>query len=369
MKLLLITTDITICGGIESVINTLMNRLVEEYNYEVEIVSLYKNGKTNGIPHFKFHDNIKLKFLDTSYINRGIKNKFESLILLTERYLKLKTDIKNILKNSDADIVMTFHHDISIATAINKKYIKGKHIITEHGEFNYGVDNLSKILRKITYRSAEKLVILTEKSKELYKKLSSNIEVIPNPVRFKTEEYCNYNSKKIICIGRLAPAKGIDQMIDIFNIVSKKYDDWELNIFGEGEDNNKILNMINKYKLNDKVTLYNFSENIKDEMLKHSILAIPSRSEAFSLVILEGRECGMPCISFDLVGPSEIINSGIDGEIVELGNKELFAERLIYLIENNSIRHEYGKKAKCDSRKYHVENIVARWDELFKDLI
>lgn len=368
MKLLLLTTDITICGGIESVINTLMNYLVDTYQYEVEIVSLYKNGKTKGKPHFDFHKDIKLSFLNTDYIYKNPRNKFDSLMILTQRYLKLKKEVKEVLKNAHADVVITFHHDISIATALNKKYIKGKFIITEHGEYNYGIDKLSRLLRKITYKRAEKLVILTEKSKIFYKKISSNIEVIPNPLRFKTDKYCNFDSKKIICVGRLAPAKGFDQMIDIFNIVSKKYKDWTLSIFGDGEDKYKIEKMIAKYNLQDKVNLYDFSQDIKGEMLEHSILAIPSRNEAFSMVVIEGRECALPCISFDLIGPSEIINDGIDGEIVELGNKELFANRLSYLIENSKIRKEYGSKAKKNSEKYYIENIADRWNNLFISL-
>lgn len=368
MKLLLITTDITICGGIESVISTLMNYLVDQYSYDVEIVSLYKNGKNKGIPHFKFNDKINLRFLNTDIKIKNSKNKLHSLIILSERYLKLKNNIKKILKESDPDIVMTFHHDISISTALNKKYIKGKFIITEHGEFNYGVDNLSRILRKIMYKRAEKLVILAEKSRALYEKISSNIEVIPNPVRFKTDKYCDFDSKKIICVGRLAPAKGFDQMIDIFNLVSENHNDWNLSIFGDGEDREKIVNKIEKYKLQDKISIHNFSENIKDEMLKHSILAVPSRSEAFSMVIIEGRECSLPCISFDLIGPSEIINNGVDGEIIELGNKDMFAERLSYLMENDDIRKKYGIKAKKDNEKYYIENIGERWNDLFRSL-
>lgn len=368
MKLLLITTDITVCAGVESVISTLMNYLVDKYNYDVEIVSLYKNGKTKGIPHFKFNDKISLRFLNEDVKIKKSKNRFHSLMILSERYLKLNDKVKRILKESDADIVMTFHHDISICTAFNKRHIKGKFIITEHNEFNYSVDNLSKILRKIMYKRAEKLVILAEKSRALYEKISSNIEVIPNPVRFKTDKYCDFDSKKIICVGRLAPAKGFDQMIDIFNLVSKNHKDWSLNIFGDGEDKEKIEKKIEQYKLKDKISIHKFSENIEEEMLKHSILAVPSRNEAFSMVLIEGRECSLPCISFDSVGPSEIINNGVDGEIIELGNKDMFAERLSYLMENDDIRKKYGIKAKKNNEKYYIENIGERWNDLFRSL-
>jgi glycosyltransferase involved in cell wall biosynthesis len=79
--------------------------------------------------------------------------------------------------------------------------------------------------------------------------------------------------------------------------------------------------------------------------------------------------CGVPCVSFDCpCGPSDIIKDGEDGFLVENGNINSFAQKMLLLIENESLRAAMGEKAKHNVTRYLPETIMAQWDLLFKEI-
>ena len=78
---------------------------------------------------------------------------------------------------------------------------------------------------------------------------------------------------------------------------------------------------------------------------------------------------GIPCVSFDCnYGPSDIIKDNEDGFLVKNGDEETFAEKLQLLMKDENLRKEMGEKAKTNVERFLPENVVKKWDELFKSL-
>lgn len=368
MKILLITYDITLVGGIERVINKLTNYLCENFDYEIEIISLNRNTLNGYKPYFEFNSRIKLTFLDLENKQYITKNKFQSLLVLLRNYYLYKKEVKKLLERRDIDIVLTFHAPLSIVTILNKKYITGKLVVTEHSEYKNGPDKIGKILRRLLFKKADKVIVLTEESKDIYQKFTNNIQVIPNPISFTTEEYSPLCFKRVICAGRLEKEKGFDQVIRAFSMIYKENNGWIMDIFGQGSEQDRLIELINDLKINHCVNIKPFSRDIKKEFLCSDIFVLPSRSEAFPLTLLEAMECGLPCLSFDLPGPREIIKHRNDGIIVEKENINQLAKELNYLIKNSDIRIEYGFNAKKNVRRYHIDTICDIWREMFMEL-
>ena len=105
-------------------------------------------------------------------------------------------------------------------------------------------------------------------------------------------------------------------------------------------------------------------------MQESSIFVFPSRYEGFGLVLIEAMINGLPCISFDCpYGPSEIIKNGHDGFLIPNGNIQAMADKICYLIENENVRKEMGKKARHSAMRYAPENIMPLWEKLFNELV
>lgn len=127
--------------------------------------------------------------------------------------------------------------------------------------------------------------------------------------------------------------------------------------------------MIKDYKLEKKVTILPFSKNVESILLNSDILAITSKTETFSMTVLEAMECGLTVISYKLNGPCEIITNKEDGVIVEHGNKELFISELENLINNDSVRNNYATRAKSNVKRFNIERIADIWDKLFVEIL
>ena len=95
-----------------------------------------------------------------------------------------------------------------------------------------------------------------------------------------------------------------------------------------------------------------------------------SRLEGFGMVLLEAMECGVPCVAYDCpVGPSEIIEDGYNGRLIKDGDSNAFVAATIELIENNSLQKEMGLKARHTSSKFNINEIMNKWDLLFKNFM
>ena len=128
---------------------------------------------------------------------------------------------------------MTFHCTISKAVLDNKKYLKGKVVATEH--LNYSnFTFIRKIINILTFRKADKMIVLTKYDKSKYSRFLKNVDVIPNAIPFNTNKISNCENKRIIAIGRLEYVKGFDYLVDIFNLVKSKHPDLILTIIGSG---------------------------------------------------------------------------------------------------------------------------------------
>lgn len=102
-------------------------------------------------------------------------------------------------------------------------------------------------------------------------------------------------------------------------------------------------------------------------MLKSSLFLLTSKSESFSLVLVEASSLGIPCISFDIdVGPREIIKDGKNGFIIKDRNKELMKKKILEIMNSRDVRNEIGNNAKINAEKYYIENVVNEWKKILK---
>ena len=127
--------------------------------------------------------------------------------------------------------------------------------------------------------------------------------------------------------------------------------------------------LIKDRKLEHSITIHPFTQNITQEYLNSSILALSSNYEGFGLVLIEAMSLGVPCVSFDCpFGPSEIIRNQEDGLLVKNGDIQGFANALCHLIEHEAERKAFGKRAKQNITRYSLRNIMPQWEILFHKL-
>ena len=227
---------------------------------------------------------------------------------------------------------------------------------------NIWTNSLVKNLKKL-----DKFVVLTKSDYDNWFELSNKI-IIPNFINSFPEQQSSLQSKNVVAVGRYTWQKGFDLLIDAWAIVAKNSADWNLHIYGPG-DNETYQKLANDKGLENSITCNSYAENVYDVYMNSSIFVLSSRYEGFGLVLAEAMAAGLPAVSFSCPeGPADIISDHIDGILVESENTSKLAEGLLYLINHEEERRMYGNNARNNMKRYNKENIMQKWIRLFESL-
>lgn len=361
-------------GGLEKQVTTLANELAK--SYDVELVVLY--DLLNGKSFYKLNDNIKVKFV-LKYGPIKAKQIKEMLkkIKIIELFKSLAKDIKLIFTKyfGVRKIVNKMKTDVLISSRIEfSRQIKRRDILTISQEHSY-VDTPSYVKKvKKSFKNIKYLVVMTDKAKENYQKwLNGNntytkVIKIPNAIN-STNKRAALESNQIISVGRLEDVKDFETLILVFSMCLAQNNNLRLEIVGDGSKKEELVNLCKSLNILDYVRFTGKldSNQVEGEMLKSSLFLLTSKSESFSLVLVEASSLGIPCISFDIdVGPREIIKDGKNGFIIKDRNKELMKKKILEIMNSRDIRNEIGNNAKINAEKYYIENVVNEWKKILK---
>lgn len=363
IKLLFITNGISGAGGLERVLSVKASYLAEKLDYEVHILTLNEEGKN---PFYEFSSKIILHTIPVS--GRAIRYVKQYVIGIKSIIKTLQPDVISVcddgLKGFFLPLLtgkpcpMIYERHMPKLTAMNDNNSRGLRRFIVQTKFRL-MDLFAK-----TYSS---FVVLTDGNKEEWK--LNNLKVISNPTSFYPVKTSSLDNKKVIAVGKQSFQKGYDRLLKAWQLVNKEHPDWKLEIYGKFEPAQNLKVQAESLKIQDSVFFYPPEKDIVNKYLESSVYVMSSRFEGFGMVLIEAMACGVPCVSFDCPhGPADIISHGEDGFLVKNGDVEVMAQKIIYLIENDQIRKEMGATARENVKRYMVEDVVTKWDVLFKEL-
>ena len=343
--------------------------------YEVTILTTEQNNRPNFFPLNNTINRVDLDIIYSELNNTSILKKF---FLRRKKQKVHQSKMTEFLHNHKPDIVIsTFGNEVGILPKINDGSAK---LVEIHFSRWYRLQlnrkGFWKLIDKIlTYSDLKnaskykKLICLTEEDKHNWKSLGKNVIVIPNFIECKAETPAKLEAKKIISVGRLSYQKGYDRLIDAWDKVNHLYPDWELNIFGDGEQHSYLQNKIDCMGLNKSIHICPPTNSIYDEYAKHSVFVLSSHYEGLPMVLLESLAYGLPIIAFDCqCGPKEIVKSGSNGFLIKDNEITQMSDAIIELIENPSRRKIMGSNSYAKADNYTKENIMNIWEHLFKKI-
>src|SRR5699024_7570171 len=113
-----------------------------------------------------------------------------------------------------------------------------------------------------------------------------------------------------------------------------------------------------------------YTDNIENVYKEAAFSTVTSKTECFSLSILESMANSDPVLSYNFnYGPEDIITKVKDGSIIEKYNIEKLIENMIYLISNPELINEIRVNAsKSIKGIFSRDKVKQYWEELFKSL-
>src|SRR5690625_910896 len=155
------------------------------------------------------------------------------------------------------------------------------------------------------------------------------------------------NASKAVVVSRLSTLKRIDHIIRAFEIVIKTIPDAQLEIWGTGSEKAKLKRLIKDLNLQNNVFLKGYTHTPDEIYQKGAFSVLTSKSEGFALSVLESMYNKTPVISYNVrYGPADMITNNKNGYLVENGNIDELASKMIYLFQNPQEAKRMGERAK-----------------------
>ena len=182
-----------------------------------------------------------------------------------------------------------------------------------------------------------------------------SIHVVYNPANPDASDMASSNpdftywkrpeAAKVIAIGSLKPQKDYPTLLRAIYLL-RKVRAVELLILGEGAERVNIENLVSELDLSDVVHLPGFVISPIPYLKSADLFVLASAWEGFGNVIVEALACGIPVVSTDCrSGPSEVLDNGKYGRLVDVRNPEALAEGMNQMLEHPPERRRLVERA------------------------
>lgn len=274
--------------------------------------------------------------------------------------------LRKILKKEEPDILIVMGTPLIMYAIPASVGIKTKIIVSERNSpKNFSGRKETKIISNILFSFADGYVFQTKEASDYYLKIKDNKEIIPNPLFADNlpEPYEGKKENEIVNVGRLHKQKNQEMLIRAFSKISDKYPEYKLIIYGEGSERSNLEDVIKELNLMDRVIMPGSYSNVLDKIKTASLFAFSSDFEGMPNALIEAMALGLPVISTDCPcgGPKELINNGINGLLVPVGNIDIFAKKMDYILSNNEKAISIGNKAIEIRERLDSKKIGAKW--------
>lgn len=253
------------------------------------------------------------------------------------------------------------------------RLVGSNYSVTAHGSDIY--INPPESISQIIEQSAVTTTISGFNKRHLVEKLNApedkvmvNYEgVIPEQFSYKAYSR-NSGPFRIINTGRLHPVKGQKYLIEATSILISKGLEVELVIVGGGELKQDLNKLAIDKGIGNAVSLQGFlpAEQVAGFLEGADLFVLSSVSEGLSVALMEAMAIGLPVVSTDVNGVSELIADGESGRIVEAENADALANAVEELIRNPEMLKEFSLNAhqtivKKFNKKQNVQRLIEQW--------
>ena len=373
MKIIYCHADVYNPGGMERVLLNKLRGWVQR-GYETMVVTTDQHGRP---PFYEFPPEVRMVDLGINYKDDNGRNPIAKTLGYLRKRKKHRKALTELLMRERPDIVVSlFPSESSFIPDIPDGSLKMLELhFNKQFRLQYNRKGLLGLADRIRTKQDEKLVrkfdnfiVLTRQDAEMWGNLP-NLSVMPNAVVTAPHVEHKPGNHRVIAVGRLDYQKGFDRLLDAWALIPEELRKfWRLDIFGQGEWEDKLKQQIERLGIGDSAAVNLPTDKIFDEYAASDFLVMTSHYEGFPMVMIEAMACGVPTVCFDfLCGPRDIIANGINGIVVPEGDLRALAEAMQQLMEHPEQLGRLSEHAKRISEEYSQEVIMNRWDLFMND--
>jgi glycogen(starch) synthase len=291
----------------------------------------------------------------------------DHLIMLRDRVIAIKREFRPDLVHINGVGAADFFH----LTTENAH--AAPLLVTLHGAWERNNDTIVRhTLRAADWVCGCSAAIL-ERGIKLAPEIAARSSIIYNGIDVPTitPEPLAFESPRLICVGRLAPEKGIDLALAAFPSILARYPKARLVIVGDGPLRYALKEQSHELGIDRAVDFTGWvaPDHIPDLLNTATMLLMPSRHDSLPLAALESALMGRPIVAARVGGLPEVVAHKETGLLFQSENSDALAAAVVSLLADPHQARQYGRAARDRARElfswgYHVN----AYDALYRKL-
>lgn len=261
--------------------------------------------------------------------------------------------IAKIIKNINPDIIHV-HNTKELEIMYNARIFLNKKIPI--------VGTKHTLTPKKKYKLADLAVGILEDTHSIIE--SKNSIIIKNGMAYKEPKLLvkNDDSFHIVSAARLTPAKGMDLIIKAASLLNF---DFKLSLFGRGEQEQELRDLVKELNLEDKVEIVGFVDNLNDYLFSSDVQIIASIFEPYGLTAIDGIYYSKLLISTK----TGICEQILDKELLFETSVESLAEKLNDVYKNHDYYCDKFAKIKEKKDDFSIEKMANEYLKAYQTLL
>lgn len=345
-------------NGAERVFSELSNAWVKQ-KHSVTVIQFEKNAF--GSESYELDPRVE----EITLGHKNIRNKIR-------RYFTYMMDIRRYLKIHRNAIVIAYSFTTQVIVAIASFFLKINIIFSERNDpNNCPYSSIARKVRNLSYYRAKFIVFQTEDARHYFSKsLQKKGTIIANPINpALPKRYIGERRNVIVTAARLRPQKNLSMLIEAFSLFHKRYPDYKLEIYGVGEEKEKLEQLAMERGILGHVYFMGFCVDVGEKMYDATMYVCSSDYEGISNSMLEALAMGVPTISTDcpIGGARQMIKDHENGILVPVGDVLAMYGAMNEIVENRELSAKLSTNGYQIREENKVEKIAKQWVKCFDE--
>lgn len=288
--------------------------------------------------------------------------------------------LREIWKEEKPDLILSFigyNNIFAILTSIGLR-IPAVVSVRSNPSREYASAKL-RIPAFLLFRGAAGVILQTSEAKAFFPKaIQKKAVILPNAINpdFVRPRYEGERRKEIVSVGRLDANKNQAMLLKALAKARAKGREhpeilnYSVHFYGDGPLREALEQLAAELGLSESAVFHGNVSDVRSRIEKSRIYVLTSKEEGMPNALLEAMSAGLACISADCPcgGPRDLIQDGKNGFLVPVDDSDALAERLLVLVESDTVVDQMGQEASRVQESYNLKTVNGRWETYLEDI-
>jgi glycosyltransferase involved in cell wall biosynthesis len=196
------------------------------------------------------------------------------------------------------------------------------------------------------------------------------LRVVPNPVLLPEAPHVEDAPMRVTFVGRIGERKGVPELLGAIDRLQRGQSDLSWTIAGDGEVE-WLRREVRELPEPERVDVTGWLERseVQEILARTSVCVLPSHHEGKPVALLEAMSYGCSCVATPVGGVPDLIEDGVTGVLVPVGDPGALAEGILRVTEDPVLRRAIGVNArKLIEEDYEIKRVAEELADLYERL-